>query len=55
MVEVVHTIIINAAVLSKHLTKFTQARGATEATLFEPTTFLVIVIATPPLQTTAPD
>ena len=46
MVEVLHTIIPNAAVLSKHLTKFTQARSATEAILFGPTTFLVIVIAT---------
>jgi Ras-related GTP-binding protein A/B len=44
----VHTIIPNAAVLSKHLTTFAQACSATEAILFERTTFLVIATSAPP-------
>jgi Ras-related GTP-binding protein A/B len=44
----VHTIIPNAAVLSKHLTTFAQACSATEAILFERTTFLVIATSSPP-------
>jgi len=44
----VHTIISNATVLSKHLTTFTQACGATEAIPFERTTFLVIATSAPP-------
>ncbi|KAH9985057.1 rraga protein [Russula compacta] len=40
--RIVHTIIPNAAVLSRHLTTFAQACSATEAILFERTTFLVI-------------
>lgn len=43
-----HTIIPNAAVLSKHLTTFAQACSATEAILFERTTFLVIATSSPP-------
>jgi Ras-related GTP-binding protein A/B len=43
----VHTIIPNAAVLSKHLTTFAQACSATEAILFERTTFLVIATSAP--------
>ncbi|KAI0289210.1 Gtr1/RagA G protein conserved region-domain-containing protein [Russula brevipes] len=38
--RIVHTIIPNAAVLSRHLTTFAQACSATEAILFERTTFL---------------
>jgi Ras-related GTP-binding protein A/B len=44
----VHTIIPNATVLSKHLTTFAQACSATEAILFERTTFLVIATSAPP-------
>lgn len=43
-----HSIIPNAAVLSKHLTTFAQACSATEAILFERTTFLVIATSSPP-------
>ncbi|KAI0301196.1 Gtr1/RagA G protein conserved region-domain-containing protein [Multifurca ochricompacta] len=46
--RIVHTIIPNAAVLSKHLTTFAQACSATEAILFERTTFLVIATSSPP-------
>jgi len=45
--SIVHTIIPNAAVLSKHLTTFAQACSATEAILFERTTFLVLATSTP--------
>lgn len=37
-----HTLIPNAAVLSKHLKTFAEACSATEVILFERTTFLVI-------------
>jgi len=40
--SIVHTLIPNAAVLSKHLTTFAEACSATEVILFERTTFLVI-------------
>ncbi|KAJ7481140.1 Gtr1/RagA G protein conserved region-domain-containing protein [Mycena galericulata] len=40
--SIVHTLIPNAAVLSKHLTIFSEACSATEVILFERTTFLVI-------------
>ncbi|KAG6844131.1 hypothetical protein H0H87_009518 [Tephrocybe sp. NHM501043] len=40
--SIVHTLIPNAAVLSKHLTTFAAACSATEVILFERTTFLVI-------------
>ncbi|KAI0248644.1 Gtr1/RagA G protein conserved region-domain-containing protein [Lactifluus subvellereus] len=46
--RIVHTIIPNAAVLSRHLTTFAQACSATEAILFERTTFLVIATSSPP-------
>lgn len=42
-----HTLIPNAAVLSKHLTTFAEACSATEVILFERTTFLVIATSTP--------
>jgi Ras-related GTP-binding protein A/B len=44
----VHSIIPNAAVLSRHLTTFARACSATEAILFERTTFLVIATSSPP-------
>lgn len=40
--RIVHALIPNAAVLSKHLTTFAEACSATEVILFERTTFLVI-------------
>ncbi|EJD02215.1 uncharacterized protein FOMMEDRAFT_168728 [Fomitiporia mediterranea MF3/22] len=40
--RIVHTLIPNAAILSKHLTTFAEACSATEVILFERTTFLVI-------------
>jgi len=40
--NIVHTLIPNASILSKHLAIFAQACGATEVILFERTTFLVI-------------
>jgi Ras-related GTP-binding protein A/B len=40
--SIVHTLIPNAAILSKHLTTFSEACSATEVILFERTTFLVI-------------
>ena len=46
--RIVHSIIPNAAVLSRHLTTFAQACSATEAILFERTTFLVIATSCPP-------
>jgi Ras-related GTP-binding protein A/B len=55
--RVVHTLIPNAAVLSKHLTTFAQSCSATEVVLFERTTFLVIAtseIAPPPEPEEAP-
>ncbi|KAF7295579.1 Ras-related GTP binding A [Mycena indigotica] len=44
--SIVHTLIPNAAVLSKHLTMFAAACSATEVILFERTTFLVIATST---------
>ncbi|KAJ7311600.1 Gtr1/RagA G protein conserved region-domain-containing protein [Mycena albidolilacea] len=46
--SIVHTLIPNAAVLSKHLTIFADACSATEVILFERTTFLVIATSSPP-------
>ncbi|PPQ68142.1 hypothetical protein CVT25_014068 [Psilocybe cyanescens] len=40
--NIVHTLIPNATILSKHLTTFAGACNATEVILFERTTFLVI-------------
>ncbi|KAG5651103.1 hypothetical protein H0H81_009834 [Sphagnurus paluster] len=40
--SIVHTLIPNATVLSRHLTTFAAACSATEVILFERTTFLVI-------------
>ncbi|KAF8891207.1 Gtr1/RagA G protein conserved region-domain-containing protein [Infundibulicybe gibba] len=45
--SIVHTLIPNAAVLSKHLTTFAGACSATEVILFERTTFLVIATSYP--------
>jgi len=45
--NIVHTLIPNAAVLSKHLTTFAEACSATEVVLFERTTFLVIATSSP--------
>jgi hypothetical protein len=45
--RIVHTLIPNAAVLSKHLTTFAEACSATEVVLFERTTFLVIATSSP--------
>ncbi|PPR06425.1 hypothetical protein CVT26_004837 [Gymnopilus dilepis] len=45
--NIVHTLIPNAAVLSKHLTTFANACSATEVILFERTTFLVIATSSP--------
>ncbi|KAL5532889.1 GTR1 [Sanghuangporus sanghuang] len=50
--RIVHTLIPNAAILSKHLTTFAEACSATEVILFERTTFLVI--ATSQRTNTAP-
>ena len=47
--RIVHTLIPNAAVLSKHLTTLAHACSATEVILFERTTFLVIATSAPPL------
>jgi Ras-related GTP-binding protein A/B len=43
----VHTLIPNAAILSKHLSTFAAACSATEVILFERTTFLVIATSSP--------
>ncbi|KAJ8092568.1 GTP-binding protein gtr1 [Marasmius tenuissimus] len=40
--NIVHTLIPNAAILTKHLSTFAEACSATEVILFERTTFLVI-------------
>lgn len=40
--NIVHTLIPNASILSKHLTTFAVACNATEVILFERTTFLVV-------------
>lgn len=45
--SIVHTLIPNAAVLSKHLATFAEACSATEVILFERTTFLVIATSSP--------
>ncbi|KAG5645066.1 hypothetical protein DXG03_007156 [Asterophora parasitica] len=45
--SIVHTLIPNAAVLSRHLTTFAAACSATEVILFERTTFLVIATSSP--------
>jgi len=46
--NIVHTLIPNAAVLSRHLTAFAAACSATEVILFERTTFLVIATSSSP-------
>jgi Ras-related GTP-binding protein A/B len=45
--QIVHSLIPNAALLSKHLTTFAEACSATEVVLFERTTFLVVATSTP--------
>ncbi|TFY58960.1 hypothetical protein EVJ58_g6080 [Rhodofomes roseus] len=52
--RIVHTLIPNAAVLSKHLTTLAHACSATEVILFERTTFLVIATSSPPPAPHAP-
>ncbi|KAI0782216.1 Gtr1/RagA G protein conserved region-domain-containing protein [Abortiporus biennis] len=52
--RIVHTLIPNASVLSKHLTTLADACGATEVVLFERTTFLVIATSSPPPTPTPP-
>ncbi|KAG7092927.1 hypothetical protein E1B28_009232 [Marasmius oreades] len=44
--SIVHTLIPNAAILSKHLSTLAEACNATEVILFERTTFLVIATST---------
>ncbi|CAL1705587.1 unnamed protein product [Somion occarium] len=51
--RIVHTLIPNAAVLSKHLTTLAAACSATEVVLFERTTFLVIATSTPSTPSTS--
>ncbi|EJF66165.1 Gtr1/RagA G protein conserved region-domain-containing protein [Dichomitus squalens] len=46
--RIVHILIPNASVLSRHLAKLASACSATEVVLFERTTFLVIATSTPP-------
>ncbi|KAI0748489.1 Gtr1/RagA G protein conserved region-domain-containing protein [Daedaleopsis nitida] len=46
--RIVHILIPNASVLSRHLAKLAAACNATEVVLFERTTFLVIATSTPP-------
>ncbi|KAF9497448.1 hypothetical protein BDN71DRAFT_581048 [Pleurotus eryngii] len=53
--SIVHTLIPNAALLSKHLNIFSRACGATEVILFERTTFLVIATSTGPNTSTDSD
>ncbi|KIM48755.1 hypothetical protein M413DRAFT_437934 [Hebeloma cylindrosporum] len=45
--NIVHTLIPNAAILTKHLQTFAGACNATEVILFERTTFLVIASSSP--------
>ncbi|KAH9852684.1 Gtr1/RagA G protein conserved region-domain-containing protein [Lenzites betulinus] len=45
--RIVHILIPNASVLSRHLAKLAAACSATEVVLFERTTFLVIATSTP--------
>jgi len=45
--NIMHTLIPNAAVLSKHLTTLAVACSATEVVLFERTTFFVIATSSP--------
>ncbi|KZT09769.1 uncharacterized protein LAESUDRAFT_810727 [Laetiporus sulphureus 93-53] len=52
--RIVHTLIPNAGVLSKHLTTLGYACSATEVILFERTTFLVIATSSPTPTTVAP-
>ncbi|CCM04423.1 uncharacterized protein FIBRA_06600 [Fibroporia radiculosa] len=52
--RIVHTLIPNAVVLSKHLTTLARACSATEVILFERTTFLVIATSSLPPTSTLP-
>ncbi|KAF7980147.1 hypothetical protein HWV62_39595 [Athelia sp. TMB] len=51
--SIVHTLIPNAAILTRHLTTFAEACSATEVILFERTTFLVIATSASPINTTS--
>ena len=53
--NIVHTLIPNAAILSKHLSTFAAACSATEVILFERTTFLVIATSSPSASNTFPE
>jgi len=53
--NIVHTLIPNAAILSKHLSTFAAACSATEVILFERTTFLVIATSSPSTSTAFPE
>ncbi|KAH8099522.1 Gtr1/RagA G protein conserved region-domain-containing protein [Cristinia sonorae] len=52
--KIVHTLIPNVSVLTKHLTTLADACSATEVIMFERTTFLVIATSSPPPSTTTP-
>ncbi|KAF8965283.1 Gtr1/RagA G protein conserved region-domain-containing protein [Flammula alnicola] len=52
--NIVHTLIPNAAILSKHLATFAGACNATEVILFERTTFLVIATSSQSSQSSSP-
>ncbi|KAG6814592.1 hypothetical protein H0H92_000121 [Tricholoma furcatifolium] len=52
--SIVHTLIPNAAVLTKHLSTFAAACSATEVILFERTTFLVIATSSSAPPTASP-
>lgn len=52
--RIVHTLIPNASVLTRHLAKLADACNATEVVLFERTTFLVIATSAPPPAQTPP-
>jgi len=52
--SIVHILIPNAAVLSRHLSTFAAACSATEVILFERTTFLVIATSSPAASASTP-
>ncbi|TFK42372.1 rraga protein [Crucibulum laeve] len=52
--NIVHTLIPNATILSRHLTTFAEACSATEVILFERTTFLVIATSSSSSTTSMP-
>jgi len=52
--KIVHTLIPNVSVLTKHLTTLADACSATEVVMFERTTFLVIATSAPPPSVNTP-